>query len=560
MNSVFRSRLTLPLLLCLGFTLPGLTQQITCKVQHAPNDAASQAYARQDFLKASQLYATQFKNNPADEDAAAGEVRSLLAAHQVDAAAKLAKSSFAAHPKSAILATALGEVRYRQGRLDDAFMAYRTAVVLDLCVPRTHYDLARLLRSESMYAFAYSQLQTAHALEPDDPDIQLAWIYTLPLAERASQIGSYLATAKGQSATRQQSMEQDESRLHAILASKNTKQSCRLASSSPTTTMLPFEYIERDEAGRYHSIGLNVKVNQKAWAQLKFDTGASGILLDRGTAKKAGLVPIATDTIAGIGDQKGMDGYWAYADDFRVGSLEFKDCMVEVSNKRSVVGVDGLIGADVFENYHIRLDFPLRQMDLSPLPARPGEAPNHGLNSTGVSSAASASATAPAKKSSAAATVQPVVRYRDRYVAPEMKSWSPFDRAGDHILIAGELKDRKPRLFLLDSGSDWSFLSTAAGKSVGKLHTDYDNQIEGLNGRVNKLYTVGYGNLIFAGLRRPFQHMEVMGLDSISNDSGMEVSGIIGIDTLIWLTLDIDYRDGLIHVSYDPKHGMNVYR
>ncbi|HEY5312854.1 MAG TPA: aspartyl protease family protein, partial [Pirellulales bacterium] len=335
-------------------------------------------------------------------------------------AAALAESGFAAHPKSAVLATALGEVRYRQGRLHDAFESYRTAVALDVCVARTHYDLARLLRAESMFGFAYSQLQTAHALEPDDPDIHLAWIYTLPLAERARQLGVYLAAAKDQSTRRRQSMKLDESRLHAILAGKKAKRGCRLAATSPTTTKLNFTYIERDEAGRYHSIGLAVKVNSKAWAQLKLDTGASGILLDRGTAKKAGLVPVAADTISGIGDQKGMDGYWAYADDFRIGRLEFKDCMVEVSDKRSVAGIDGLIGADVFENYHVRLDFPLRQMDLSPLPARPGQAQKHGLNASGIGSAAPASG--PTKKSSTAA-VQPVVRYHDRYVAPEMKSW-----------------------------------------------------------------------------------------------------------------------------------------
>ncbi len=47
-------------------------------------------------------------------------------------------------------------------------------------------------------------------------------------------------------------------------------------------------------------------------------------------------------------------------------------------------------------------------------------------------------------------------------------------------------------------------------------------------------------------------------MDRLSASNGTEVSGILGMQTLVVLTVDIDYRDGLIHIDYDPKHGTNI--
>jgi len=38
-----------------------------------------------------------------------------------------------------------------------------------------------------------------------------------------------------------------------------------------------------------------------------------------------------------------------------------------------------------------------------------------------------------------------------------------------------------------------------------------------------------------------------------STDVGMDISGLIGNETLQGLTIRIDYRDGLMKLDYDPK-------
>ena len=543
----------------LSISVPAMSaQQIECPVQKPSMDPAAVAFRQGEFSKSFELYFSAARNDPHDMQAIAGQVRSLLQEGQISEASQLVESSLVANPGSAELLTAMGEIRLRQGKLTDAADAYQTSLRLDPCLARTRYDWYQLLWIESMRATGYQQLKTAYQLEPSDPDIHLSWIERLPLPERIQQIDEYLKKTADIPADQQRSLKEYVDQLRAAAATKNG--GCRLASHSVTETSLPLEGLATDIYHQPNGMGFEINVNQKANAELELDTGLSGILLNRDTAQKAGLVPVTSDTISGIGDQKSMSGYWAYADDLRIGSLEFKDCLVEVSNTPSVVGKDGLIGADVFENYHVKLDFPAHRMTLSQLPPIPGEHAEHGasLNASGVGNAAP-DATSPDQAHGPAAPAA-AVHYVDRHIGPEMQLWSPFARVGHQIFINGELKDKKPRLFLLDSGSSVTILSIPAAESAGSVHSDTQDSLTGLSGRVANLYTEGGVDLDFARLRAPLKDVLVINMDGLSTESGVEVSGIIGLQTLRYLTVDIDYRDGLIHVVYDPQDGDNPAR
>lgn len=548
-----RLLLCLPALLLASF-IPGVSvaaQQVSCDLQQPPNDPAAQAFRSKDYAKAYTLYAAAVTQNPHDEDAVVGEVRTLLLQQKVEDAAVLAEHSFAGQPRSAKLATVLGEVRFRQGLLGDAVAQYQKAIQINPCLARTRYDAYRLMRVESMDASAYHQLQVAHQLSPADPDISRAWIETLPLNERAQRLQSYLSTSKTLTPGQRQSLENYSRRLQAVLASKSGV--CRVASTTAAATPVPFKFILSGDSS-YSGVGFDAMVNKKAKARLELDTGASGILLNRRTAEKAGLVPVSTQSIAGIGDQHNSDGYWAYARNFSIAGLEFQNCLVEVSDRKSVVDVDGLIGTDVFENYRVQLDFPMRTMNLLPLPPRPGDAavPGGSLNVTGFGRGAADIAP------SGASSAQGIVHYSDRYVAPEMQSWSPFARIGHQILLNGTLKDQKPRLFLMDTGSNKTYLSEAAARSVGKVRHDESYRVAGISGEVRNVYTADDVDLTFANLHHRFHRVLAISLDRLSAMNGTELSGILGMQTLVVLTVDIDYRDGLIYVDYNPKHGTNA--
>ena len=116
--------------------------------------------------------------------------------------------------------------------------------------------------------------------------------------------------------------------------------------------------------------GLDVKLNDRD-ARLQIDTGASGLLISCSVADHAGLKQFSRTEVAGIGSQGNKDGYTTFADDIKIGPLEFKDCAVEVVTKGNLADSDGLIGMDVFSHFLVTRDYPMRNLLLAPLPPRP---------------------------------------------------------------------------------------------------------------------------------------------------------------------------------------------
>jgi hypothetical protein len=78
----------------------------------------------------------------------------------------------------------------------------------------------------------------------------------------------------------------------------------------------------------------------------------------------------ASQFSGGIGDKGRKSAYIGTAKSISVGGLDFEDCTVEVLENRSVVGEEGLIGADVFEDFLVDIDFPHEKLRLSELPKR----------------------------------------------------------------------------------------------------------------------------------------------------------------------------------------------
>ncbi len=152
------------------------------------------------------------------------------------------------------------------------------------------------------------------------------------------------------------------------------------------------------------------------------------------------------------------------ADHIRIGELEFADCIVTVSDRTSVRRRRWTVGANVFSSYLIDIDFPAEKLKLSPLPKRPDDTvvPT-ALNSEGESRTNSDDDTDKAAAdhqvestgdTSKTAKATPTRNLpKDRYVAPEMKSWTPVFHFGHQLLIATEVNNSKPMLFLIDTGA-----------------------------------------------------------------------------------------------------------
>jgi len=266
---------------------------------------------------------------------------------------------------------------------------------------------------------------------------------------------------------------------------------------------------------------------------------------------------ISAVRFSGIGEKGQRDAYFAVADDVRIGDLEFKDCVVTVSEKSmGLDDEDGLIGADVFSSYVVDIDIPGGMLRLTPLPKRPEDSVAKASLASEADSDLDPEEQAESvrgsqheqipvpEKSTAAATLPRLPK--DRYVAPEMAKWSPVYRISHDLLIPTHVNDSKAMLFILDTGAFSNMMSNKAAGTVTKVWSDNSFKIKGLSGDVNKTYSLDKAILQFGNVRQPTQAMAAIDLSSISKNLGVEVSGFIGFATFRQLEMKIDYRDGLV--------------
>ncbi|MBV8069103.1 MAG: aspartyl protease family protein [Acidobacteriaceae bacterium] len=508
------------------------------------------AFLRADYDVAVNLYSEALTQKPGDPGLTAGLVEVLLHQQKVAEANNVVTKALSANSKSAVLQTALGFVQFRAGTPWLAADSAARATSLDPCYARARLLNVRILRLNSLYKSAADELKTAHSLDPYDPAIRGAWIQTLPLEERIKAAEDFLNSSNGADAE-----EQKRLRLYLDdlkkLASQSGK-SCRLASTE-STTELPFARIMLDGA-HVRAYGLDVKLNNHN-ARLEVDTGAGGVLISRSVAKQAGLEEFSATEVGGIGVGGEKPAYTAYVDTIKIGSLEFHDCAVTVFDSRDVVGVDGLIGMNVFSNFLVTLDYPMRRILLGPLPPRPHDAasvkPSLATNADENSAVENSGSDGKQATPAHGAAIEP----QDRYIAPEMADWTKVYRVGHQLLIPAALNQSVLKLFILDTGAFSTTVSPEAAREVTKVHSNYDMTVRGLSGKVNKVYSTGEMTFDFANLRQPASGVVAFDMSAISKHTGLEVSGFIGITTLGQLRVKIDYRDALVKFDYDPRRG-----
>ncbi len=520
--------------------------------------AANQLFRSGNFPDAIVMYQHALKTDPKLVPAQAGLIRAYIRDDQVDAAYELAASSLAAQPNSALLLGAMGSVQYRRGDFAAAETSFINARKSDPKLVQPYLGQARLYRTASLYRKAYELIKQAHEIAPDDPEVQGAWLGMLPRRERLQALEDYLATAHPDDREENASLHSWLDYLKATV--DQPVHACKLA-NNVESTQTQMQVLLRDSK-HVTGYGLMVKINDHS-QRLLLDTGASGILINRKAAEKAGLKRISAVQFSGIGDKGQRGAYLAIADEVRIGDLQFKDCVVTVSEKPMEVDEDGLIGADVFSSYVVDIDMPGDMLRLTPLPKRPEDAtvkaslasesdPDVDSDQPAESVKAPEADGNAGADNAVGASANPLRLPRDRYVAPEMAKWATVYRINHDLLIPTRVNDSKTMLFILDTGAFSNMMSTTAARSVTKVSSDNSFKIKGLSGEVNKTYMADKAMLQFGNVRQPNQALFAIDLSDMSKHLGVEVSGFLGFATFRQLEMKIDYRDGLVEFLYDP--------
>ena len=505
-------------------------------------------YRKGDFDAALGKYQNLVSSKQYLPDAYAGLVRTYLKKKDVQQAYDTAMQGLHV-ADSAPIHAALGEVYFRQGKIVDAEQEWVKLINSGYPSARAYLGLARVRWAISMYKSGQTMIEKAHDLDPSDPEIRSSWTGKLSRAERIKFLEEFLAGENNEDAETRAAMQHYLDYLKA--RAKDSRGACHLV-SKVTTTETPLVRLLEDSI-HLRGYGLTVEVNGHK-ANLMLDTGASGILINRSMAEHAGVTRMADIDIGGIGDKGAKHGYRALANSLKVGGLEFQNCPVEVLEKRSVVGEEGLIGADVFSSFLVDIDFPNEKLHLRELPKRPNVA-NTTLDlktdEDDSDSDEEPAKDANAKPDSKAPTQTPGPQ--DRYIAPEMKDFARFYRFGHFVLVPTKVAEMPGKLFMLDTGALTNNISPAAAREITKVHGDSDTIIQGISGSVKNVFSADKAVLQFGHIRQENQDMFSFGMTHLSDDIGTEISGTLGFTTLRFLDIKIDYRDGLVDFSYDAK-------
>jgi tetratricopeptide (TPR) repeat protein len=534
-------------------TKPGANTQ-NASTQNEPAAAFKEAgddFRKGSFDQAIAKYNEALKSGTQSAEAYTGIVRCYMRQDKVRDAAETLEKGLHARPSDPGLKVAQGELFFRQGKIGEAEKIFVELINSGQAPARAFLGLAQVSSAVAMYAREHRLILRAQELDPSDQDIQKEWMSTLSRADRIKFLESYLSQPTSDDAATRRSLSEYLEMLKARQATP--RGACRLVSdvTATETELLP---LLRD-ASHLRGFGLPVTINGQK-SKLLLDTGAGGITINRKLAARAGVQRLADVRIGGIGDKGDAKGYTAYADSIRIGSLEFRNCPVDVIDKRSVTDEEGLIGADVFQRFLIELDFPGRKLRLSQLPARPGEPQVKPSLATDEDDSGSESDPKPAGGTDNGANPAPVPKHFDRYIGPEMSSYARVFRFSHMLLVPTKINNAPGKLFLIDSGAWNNMITPDAAREVTKVHGDSDTIIKGLSGSVKKVYETGTVVLEFGSLRQTNEDMVAFDLSNISRDVGTEVSGTLGFAMLNLLKLKLDYRDALVKFEYVPNPWM----
>jgi len=477
---------------------------------------AERHYWQREFEAAARDYRQVLEADERNLAAHAGLVRTLLRQQDVDEAERAVLKGLEIAPQFALLRSLQGDVCFRQARFDEAKRAYFAAQAADSTLARAYWGLGHVMMTEGNRRTAMNHFRIACELDPQDPQLLPACALAAQgVGERIKILNDYLKRATDEDP---ESIAWVHSRLELLrqLGGRRTF----IPTALPPSASIKLDPI-MPEPGDIRAVRIMVSFNSGKPLRLLLDTGASGILLHPQTARQGGVRPMTPHKIEGIGDEGLRPAHFGWAERIQIGPLEFRDCIVSLTEKKLSPDFDGVIGTDVFWRYLIKIVFPEYRMELSPLPGGQGLLSPDG----------------------------PSLSEIDRCNCPELAQFTPVRIIGSDLLIETTVNNRKGYFFLIDSGGSTNAVSDALARKVTGVGSS-PFQIMGLSGRVKKIHRASRITLQFGRLRQENVDMLAFDLSRLSQRMGTELSGIIGFATLRHLTMVIDYRDGLVDLIY----------
>ncbi len=478
-------------------------------------DARSELFAGR-YERASSLYSKILAEKPNDGDAWYGLVRAELEMHHSRQVYAAAEQAIAKAPGSAGAETVAGLAMYRRGDLGKAEEHFRTALKIDPNYPGALRGLASIYSAVSKPKTARDLRLKAFQQSPDDPELMLTYANTLKGTEHIAALQAALSKVdSGTELAR-------NLRIHiANDQALGDRKLRRLVSPYQSSRVKLLQILS--SPGRPRGLALRLTLNQKETVTLLLNTDGSGIAVSQKVAEKAGLKVISTEAseAKGIGDQKPSAALRYLASEVRAGDIIFADYPISVFRSAQTADFDGIIGADVFGRFLVKIDFPRMELSLEPRAASDMEKEDD---------------TSPVDADDPTPGFSRVFRFGDHLAIPTR--------------ISGGNSEVHTALFLLDSGGSLNLIDTETAKAVTGISDDPRTIIRGLQGNVNKTSQATRVSLTFAGFRQENPNLVAISLEKMGDSMGVGFGGILGMPVLGNLAVTVDYRNGTIKLDY----------
>jgi predicted aspartyl protease len=446
--------------------------------------ALARAYAlldQQNFKQAAAAFAELAKSNPTDTEGQLGLIRALFETGEFEAAERAAERAAQLNLHSGPIHAALADVYFRLGLFDLAELQYKTAVALQARLARAWIGLGRIYSIRSMASEARRAFRNAGE---SNPKVRSQWLTGLSSSEQLSTYREYVVNDESQSPARCE--------VYSASLEKHKNQE------------IPLKSIV-DGNGSVRAVGLKALINDRAPVLLMLDTGASGITIGSDLAKKAGILLRSHRPIYGMGGSGETHGQMARVTSIRIGTVELRNCMIQIAPDRKILSQDGIIGADVFRKYPITMDFERLTLSLS---ERDG----------------------PGNKSKGSDTAIHAYQF------------------AHFILVPAKLGQHASGLFVLDSGANADTISEKLSSKVGGM-VSRPRFIEGSSGVVNSALGTDSAIMELGNISLSDQTVAAIDLSSLSKRLGAEVAGQIGFIALKHLRLKLDYETDTVYLS-----------
>ncbi len=477
-------------------------------------DDALGAYKSADYKRAIPLLQAAAGKSPKDPVVNAALLSALVYEGRVDEASSAADADAAAFPSSPEILAARGEFALYMSDTIQAEQLFKQALKLKDDTPRAAFGLYRLFYAASLYRTARMLCLSAHAIDPDDALITLAYLSYVVPEKRDELLRPFVSSHPWL-------MKNFEDRADSRAEVKKELNGRKVFEHDgpPRETTLHLISLLEDPK-RVRGVGLEVSLEGGRPLKLLLDTGASGILVKQAAIDRAGLKHLGSFEATGIGDKGARNTFVSVADTCSIGPLTYKTCLIRaVEGKAPISGYeDGLIGADVFSDYIVQIDFQQRSLHLTPQPERPANPQGY-----------------------------------DRVIPPNEAGFTKVFRHGHALLVPTKLNGKTEGLFLLDTGAESSNVDSTFARLSTKIRGSEYVHVRGLSGSVKDVFEADKAEVQFSRYKQRNIGLTAFNLNNSPDHQEIRLSGILGIPVLAMFRLTIDYRNGLVNFDYKFK-------